>query len=249
MMKKIYLMILFLLLLVNINAEEVKEINIQKVTFEGVNIKNHPGTFKTAGEGSIKYNIAYSSILPPDGIYKVTDPVTGKEAIIQIGYFMVNTAPTTLYLTDNLFSFFSENYDKSVDRVRLKLKFLGWGKDSDSSEFLDIQSLVVEPDKAFSGIKQNGSDKYYIQLGSYEFFQNSFPKITEMLPYLELRPKFYMVKYKLKKSKGPVTVYRVLAGPYNKNDAKDIVKIIKTLRDDEVFMWSSKSILKQQENK
>ncbi|MCG8570327.1 MAG: hypothetical protein MJB14_09320 [Spirochaetes bacterium] len=239
---KRFFIIIFLINLLNLAAEEI---NLAKITFEGVNLKKKKKTFQES-ESKSKFNIAFSSILPHDGIYRITDEVTGKEAIIQIGYYMTKTPPKTLYLPDYLFSFLANAYEKKIDKVSLKLQFLGWAKTESESDFLNIQSLVISPENAATKIVENGDNQYYIQLGSYEYYQNSFPKITEMLPFLEVRPNFYMMRYQMKKNNQDILVYRVLAGPYDKNIAKKLLKVIHSTRDKTVFMKSGKTILKEE---
>lgn len=229
------------------NGDSLSEINIDAITFKGMNILEFPSTFKDfdKGEANFKFNIAYSAVLPPGGIYKITDTVTGREAIIQIALYMAKTPPKNIYLPGYVFSFFSERYEKKVDAVNLKVQFLGFANGDKQPEFVDIKSLVIAPGRAKQKITQDG-DKYYVQLGSYEYYQNSYPKITEMLPLLELRPNFYMVEYKMKQGDGYKTVYRVLAGPYTKEDAKKIVSVIKKRRDKSVFYRTGKSAVKNE---
>ncbi|HOV14181.1 MAG TPA: hypothetical protein PK771_07850, partial [Spirochaetota bacterium] len=155
--------ILFILIIISINVYS-NEIDIQKIDFVGVNIANQKDKFDNS-EAGVKYNICYSAILPAGGIYCISDSVTGKESIVQIGFSVVNHSPYIIYMPDELYKFFTSTYDKSIDKLNLKVKFIGWNKSESESMYLDLQSLVVEPDNSINEIKKNGDDKVYIQLG------------------------------------------------------------------------------------
>lgn len=237
-------LLLFLYLSISASLIFSDEIDIQKLDFIGVSINNHLDKFDDS-EKNIKYNLAYSAILPAGGIYCLTDTITGKEAIIQIGYSIVNQSPYILYLSHDLFEFFTSTYEKKIDKLNLKVKFLGWNKNKDENEtmYLDLQSLVIEPDTSIDAIKKNGDDKVYIQLGSYTYHQNAFPGITELLPYLEVRPNFYLIKKEINENK---QIYRVLAGPYNLNDARRIVDLLNKKKDKSTFIKTIKNILEEE---
>jgi hypothetical protein len=180
--------------------------------------------------------------LPAGGIYSVTDNTTGKEAIVQIGYTIVNQSPYTLYLPEYLFSFFISTYEKKPETLNLKIKFLGWNKIGAESLYLDVQSLMVEPENSVTEIKKNGKDKFYLQLGSYSFQQNAFPAITDMLPYLELRPHFYLIRIDLGKDK---QAYRILAGPYSQVEAKRITETLNSNKKTSIFIQNYDAIVKE----
>ena len=244
-MKKIVFKFIFLNLLYILFSQDI---DIQKVDFVGVNVANHLDKFDDS-ERTIKYNLAYSAILPAGGVYNVTDPITGKEALVQVGYSIVNQSPYIIYLSQEMFNFFISTYDKKPNTIKLTIKFLGWNKTGEESQYLDLQSLVVEPDKSLKEITKNGNDKYYIQLGAYSYHQNAFPGITEMLPFLEVRPHFYLIKKDLKKDKDGKTVYRVMAGPYNLDDAKRITGVLNSIKKKSLFIQSMSNIIKEEKVK
>ncbi len=221
------------------------EIDIRKIDFTGVNIANHSDKFDDS-ERNLKYNLAYSAILPAGGIYCLTDSITGKEAIIQIGYSIVNQSPYIVYISDELFKFFSATYEKKIDKLNLKVKFIGWNKDENETSYLDIQNLVVEPSKSVEEMKKNGEDKVYIQRGSYTYHQNAFPGITQMLPYLEVRPNFYLVKKDLGEDRH---IYRVLAGPYNLTDARRIVESLNDKKEKSIFIQTLNNLFGEESKK
>lgn len=235
-MKKIILTVVLFIFTVGLYSQEV---NISDIKFKMLKTSSFRSTFENIRRDV--YNLSYSSILPVNGIYKVRCTSTAKEAIIQIGYSMTNTPPDTLYISDDLFGFFTDGGKGSSPEVRLT--FLGWSETAAKPEndFLNIQSLVIPPEKVYSKVTENGEDKFYIQLGSFSFYQNSYPKITQLLPYLELKPNFFMVEYKEKDNK----VYRVLAGPYSREDAIKITRTINSNTKEPVYLQSGATIIKQ----
>jgi hypothetical protein len=222
-----------------------QEIDIQKIDFNGVNLVNYQDKINFSEQNS-KYNIVFSSILPAGGIYSIKDNVTGKESIVQIGFSIADQSPYTLYLPEYLFNFFISTYDKKPDMVNLRIKFLGWNKTGAESLALDVQSLLVEPDNSIPEIKKNGKDKFYLQLGSYSFQQNAFPAITELLPYLELRPHFYLIRINLTNDK---SAYRILAGPYSQTEAKRITETLNSSKKTSIFIQNYDAIVKDDAGK
>ena len=241
-MKKILIIYIFSLFCFLISSQEL---DIQKIDFSGVNCTNYKEKFDFS-EQSSKFNVAFSSILPAGGIYSVTDNTTGKEAIIEIGYTIVNQSPYTIYLPEYLFNYYISTYEKKPEKLNLHIKFLGWNKPGAESLYLDVQSLLVEPNNSISEIKKNGKDKVYLQLGTYSFQQNAFPAITEMLPYLELRPHFYLIKIELTKDK---SAYRILAGPYTDSEAKRITEELNSNKKTSIFIQKYESIIKSEGGK
>jgi hypothetical protein len=241
-MKKLFSIIVIFSALIFCNAQEI---DIQKVDFTAVNVLNHIDKFDSS-EIEKKFNLAFSAILPAGGIYLLTDNITGKEAVVQIGYSIINQSPFVLYLPDYIYKYFSSTYDKKVDKVSLKVKFLGWNKPDEEAQALDLQSLIVEPDQSLSEIQKNGKDKVYIQLGSYSYQQNAFPAITEMMPYLEMRPHFYLIKKDIKQNEEDKSIYRILAGPYSSKDAKRIVSLLNKTKNKSVFIHNIDTIFKEE---
>lgn len=234
-MKKTILLLLFVATFLN-----SQDIDISKIKFKIDKTSSYKKTFTNIRTDI--FNISYSSVLPVNGIYKVVCISNNREAIIQIGYSMTTTAADTIYMTDILYSFFTDNDPGFSGQADVKLTFLGWSQaTAGDNDFLNIQSLIVSPDNADATIRENGKDKFYIQLGSFGFYQNSYPKITQLLPYLELKPNFYMMEFNDKGSK----VYRVLAGPYTRDDALKITKLINAESNDKVFIKQGESIIKQ----
>lgn len=225
------------------------DLEISNTPFIGVNIKNTSIKIESKTEENQRYNVAYSSFLPEGGIYYIVDKTTGVEAIIQIGYSIIEESPYKIFLPDRIFNFFSSKYDKSIDTITLFIKFLGWNRENEESIFLDIQNLIVNPEESLNKIKINGEDNYYLQIGSFSFYQNAFPKITELLPMLELRPKFYLVRKDIKVNGENKVVYRVLAGPYSVDQAKEIYKKINLKKEKSVLFKKGKDILNEESNK
>lgn len=221
------------------------EYDVSKISFIGINLKNSGIKIESKTEENQRYNVAYSSFLPEGGIYYIIDKITGVEAIIQIGYSVIEDSPYKIFLPDRIFNFFASKYEKTVDNINLSIKFLGWNRENEESFFLDIQSLIVSPEVSLDGIKKNGDDKFYLQIGSFSFYQNALPKITELLPMLELRPKFYLIKKEIVVNGEKKIVYRVLAGPYNENQAKEISQKINSKKERSVILKKAKSILKE----
>lgn len=240
-MKRIFLFVLMLLLTQHLFCENL---NIDEALFEGINIKDSSYDFKD-GEADFKFNIAYSPFLPAGGIYSIIDTITGKEAIVQIGFAEVDKSPYTIYLPEYIYNFFSSSYDKEIDKLNLKIKFLAWNREGEESNSFNIYSLIVKPEDTKKEISKNGEDLYYIQLGAFSYYQNSYPVIYKLLPSLEVVPKFYMVKKVVETKDKSVEIYRVLAGPYSFDSAKEITKNINSGKKATVFMHSSESVLKE----
>jgi len=236
-MNKIILFLLFVAFF-NIYSDEI---DIQKIDFIGVNVTDNKDKIDFS-ESNTNFNICYSAILPAGGIYSLIDTITGKEAIVQIGFSLVNNSPYIVYLSNDLFNFFVSTYEKKVDKLKFKVKFIGWNKSENESNYLDLQNLVVEPEKSLEEIKKNGKEKVYIQLGSFTHHQNAFPGITEMLPYLEVKPNFYLLSKQLENSK---KTFRVLAGPYDIKDTRRIVDILNKKKDKSTFIQTTNSILEE----
>jgi hypothetical protein len=222
-----------------------KDIDVQKVDFTGVNVSTYGEKFDFS-EASNKFNLVFSAILPAGGIYLLTDSVTGKESVVQVGFSTIDHSPFLIYLPDYLYKFFTGAYDKKVDKLNLKIKFLGWNKTGEEAQTLDVQSLVVEPENSLAEINKNGKDKVYIQLGSYSFHQNAFPAITELLPYLEVKPHFYFIKKDIPQKDSVKSIYRILAGPYTSEDAKRITNLLNSSKKKSVFIQNFETILKEQ---
>ena len=210
-----------------------KEFDISKIKFSGLDIKSLSD--ESSYEISSCYNIAYSAILPADAIYIAEDTVTGKEAIIQISPVSVDAPPYTIYLTEKQFQFFTSTYEKSVDFLTLNLKFLGWNKKINN---YSKRPKIITPDESYDQILKNSDDSLYIQLGSFSHYQNGYPLITELLDSLSLLPSFYIVKSKINDR----YVYKILAGPYSKDDASNII-VNNNLKEVKMFIRNYSSII------
>jgi hypothetical protein len=239
-MKKIIIILIALLLLfVFFNGDKI---DLQEVVFEGIDMNNTSYKF-TGGELDFNYNIVYSPFLPAGGIYSITDTVTGKEAIIQIGLAEVDESPYMLYLTENLFNFFASSYEKEIKKIKFKIKFLAWNKEGEEAANLNIYNLIVTPENSIEKIKKNGEDQFYLQIGAFSYYQNSYPIIINLLPSLKVTPKFYMVTKNGENEKPGM--FRVLAGPYSLEKARDIAKSINAKKKSTVFIKSSNTVLKE----
>lgn len=195
------------------------------------------------------FNAAYSSVLPPNCIYRIQSKQNEREAIIQIVYNLSSVPEDTIYLSEEMYDFLIHNTSESEENRKIKLTFLGWGnKETTETDFLNLQSLIITPEASRSKIVQNGLDKYYIQLGAFRFYQNSYLKIMKLLPYLELRPNFYMVKTGGTQNE-TLDSYRVLAGPYSYEDAFKITEAINHVSEEPVLLRDSKTILKEGKKK
>lgn len=217
---------------------------LEKIDFIGISLSRY-NEKPSETEQTKKFNIAYSPILPAGAVYSITDKTTGKEAVVEIGLLVVNQSPYNIYLNDHLYNFFSEGLSPQPEKVNLKLKFLGWNKEGEEARYLDIQSLIIEPDFSINEISKNGKDKYYIQLGSYSYHQNAYPAITELLPFLEIRPHFYMIKKEADKNK---PLFRVLAGPYTIDDARRVVNLLNKKKSSNYYLQSSESVIEKSKN-
>jgi hypothetical protein len=241
-MKRLTIFGFFLMFTFSLSAIEITD--MKNVQFRGKSRVGVEASLKDA-EGDYNYSIAYSPLLPAQGIYSAVDTVTGRETIIQVGYAEVPGDPYVLYLPDEMFSFFSDVYDTPVSEVQLQLRFLAWNKQGQEAEHLNIQSLIIQPEEVLDQIESNGDDKKYIQIGSFSYYQNAYPVITDLLPYLELRPEFYLVKSKIERDGETRTLYRILAGPYQLNDARQIVNKVNEQKKSSVFIRSSDTIKRE----
>lgn len=247
-MKKIFtfLFIIFLSFSLIYGQENVSGLN--DVVFEGINIDttSYKSELKEADDN---YNIVYSPFLPAGAIYSIKDIKTGKEAVIQIGNSQVDQSPYILYLPEYLFDFFSKNQAEKPEKISLKIKFLAWNKDNVKSAHLNILSLIVNEYNSYEQVMQNGSDKYYIQLGAFTYYQNSYPIIEDMIPYLKIIPSFYIFKKELKIENEDKIIYRILAGPYSsEQEARTIANNINTKKKTNVIVHSTESIKKEYGN-
>ncbi|MCK4796976.1 MAG: SPOR domain-containing protein [Spirochaetes bacterium] len=240
--KKITIFIMILVACSSFSQNNI--VDIEKVIFEGINTESYTSEIED-GEADIKYSIIYSPFLPAGGIYSITDNITGKEAIVQIGYAKVDRNPYLLYLPDYLFKFFTKSYEKEVEKIKLKVKFLAWNREGEESFYLNFQSLIVKPEDSFLAISKDGADKHYIQIGAFSYYQNSYPVIVDMIPYLKISPHFYLIKKEIIKDDKTIEMYRVLVGPYSVESAKKIVKEINSSKGTSVFIHSGKSIINE----
>ncbi|HNZ27441.1 MAG TPA: SPOR domain-containing protein [Spirochaetota bacterium] len=212
-------------------------IEIGSIEFEAIKISELKSAIDTS-EIYQKYNIAYSSILPEGAIYSISDKITGLEAVIQIGYSSVDSHPKNIYITDNLYDFFAKIYEKKPDKITLSIRFAGWNKESGDSVYADIEELVVNPENSPSEIRKNEPDKYFIQLGSFSYYQNAYPQISNMLPVMLRKPKFYLIKKNIIKNGKKTEIYRVLAGPYSFSEARSIAEEVNNKFNASVFFQS-----------
>jgi hypothetical protein len=243
-MKKLIFAFMFSTILFNILPQD-KIQDVEQVVFTGINIdtsdyKNNKDENKT------NYSIVYSPFLPSGGIYSLIDKNSGKEAIIQIGNAMVNQSPFNLYISNDLFNFFSSFYPDKKDKLNLYVKFLAWNKKDNESDFLNLSNLIVKLEDSYAEITKNGLDKYYIQLGSFSYYQNSYTLISDMMPYLKIVPQFYLVKKQITVNNNEKKdTYRLLVGPYSLDDAREITKKINDNKKTTVFIHSGEAILKE----
>lgn len=234
-MKKTHLILIFLLISLSAYAQDAI-VDINDVRFNVVSIEGLDDEI-IEEDKNLKFNMAYSPFLPARGIYLAKDAVSGKEAIVQIGFAKVDEFPYNLYLQKNLFDFFSGK------DVKLNLKFIGWNKKGESSIYLDLESLVVKPNRSIKEIKKNGTEKYYIQLGAFSFYQNAYPIIMDVMPYLKINTNFYMIQKEIIKRNKKKNMYRVLVGPYSEKTAKEVAKKINLNIKASAFIHSGESIL------
>lgn len=245
-MKKCTFLILFISILFSVAAQSGDITNeLSSVFFEIDKFSRHKDTF--VNTDSKVFNAAYSSALPAGCIYKIKSLQNNREVIVQIEYHPGNLHNNTIYISDEAYNFLRIENSSLEENMNVQLSFLGWWNEKAQSDFLNIQSLIVEPEDSCREIVQNGLDKYYIQLGAFEFYQNSFGRITNLLPYLQVRPNFYMTKTKSKTSNEDV--FRVLAGPYTHEDAVRITNFINSFSKDSVMLKSSTAAIKGDKKK
>ena len=243
-MKKIMKVIMVLCAALAANAAEF---NISSLVFVASDFTKCETDMGLPAE-SQNYSLVYSSILPEGGVYVATDYITGAEAIVQIGYSRLETAPDKLLMSPKLYEHFSSKYDKEIDTVALKMKFIGWNKNDSDMASLSLDRLIVTPNISYEEINKIDDDKYYIQLGSYHFYQNSYPRIIELLPILDTYPKFYILKKTMSKNEKLIDVYRVLSGPFDYEDAKKLADDINSKSNAKVFIQSQKKIKNEDKN-
>ncbi|MBP5706433.1 MAG: hypothetical protein J6W76_04035, partial [Spirochaetales bacterium] len=170
-MKKIMTVIMVLCVALAANAVDF---NISSLVFVASDFTKCETDMGLPAE-SQNYSLVYSSILPEGGVYVATDYITGAEAIVQIGYSRLETSPNKLFMSPKLYEHFCSKYDQTVDTVALKMKFIGWNKSDTDMASLSLDRLIVTPNISYEEINKIDDDKYYIQLGSYHFYQNSYP--------------------------------------------------------------------------
>lgn len=218
---------------------------LSSVLFKIDKTSRHRAVF--ANTSSNVFNAAYSSALPAGCVYKMKSQQNNREVIVQIEHHPENLQNNTVYLSDDAYDFLTlENSALEYD-MNVQLSFLGWCNEEAQSDFLNIQSLVVEPKDSCREIVQNGLDKYYIQLGAFQFYQNSFGLITNLLPYLQVRPNFYITKTVSQVSNEDI--FRVLAGPYSHDDAVRISGFVNSFLKDSVLLKSSTDAIKGDKKK
>lgn len=218
---------------------------LSSVPFKIDKISRHQAAFTNTN--SNVFNAAYSSALPVGCIYKIKSSQNNHEVIVQIEYYPSNLPNNTIYISDAAYDFLAIEQSSLECNINVQVSFLGWQSEKAQSDFLNIQSLVVEPKDSIREIIQNGLDKYYIQLGAFQFYQNSFGRITNLLPYLQVQPNFYMMKTESKTS--GEDIFRVLAGPYSHDDAVRISGFINSLSKDPVMLKSSTDAIKGDKKK
>jgi len=237
-MNKKILIIMFIFLLLFLNGEKI---DIQDVLFEGINIKSASYKFDE-NELNKNYNLIYSPFLPAGGVYSIVDVKTGKEAIVQVGFAEVDKTPYVIYLPDYLFNYFISSYNETVNSIKFKIKFLAWNREGEEANNLNIYSLVVKPEESMKEINQNGKNVYYLQIGAFSFYQNSYPIIIKLLPSLKVVPRFYMIK-----KKDEDDMFRVLAGPYTLEKAREIAKEINSSKKAKIFIKSGENVISENE--
>ena len=218
---------------------------LSAIPFKIDRISKHKDTF--VNTDSKVFNAAYSSALPAGCIYKIKSLQNFREVIVQIEFHPGKLQGDTVYLGDDAYNFLKNDESTLEKDMNVQLSFLGWWNEKAQSDFLNIQSLVVEPKDSCREIVQNGLDKYYIQLGAFQFYQNSFGHITNLLPYLQVRPNFYMTK--TTSANTGEDVFRVLAGPYSHEDAVRISGFINSFSKEPVILKSSTDAIKGDKKK
>jgi len=242
-MKKIIILIFIISCCFYIFTQEKNVTNLNDVVFEGTNIESSSYS-ANINEANNNYCIVYSPVLPSGAIYSIKDRKTGKEAVVQIGNAQVDKSPYVLYLPGYLFNFFSKFHSEKTEKISLKIKFLAWNKGDEQSSYLNLLSLVVNEYNSFNEVSKNGLDKHYIQLGAFSFFQNSYPIIEDMMPFLKIVPKFYIFKKEVTIKNEPKVIYRILAGPYSsQEEAKEIANNINLNKKINVVIYSAESII------
>ena len=146
-----------------------------------------------------------------------------------------------------LYSFFSKAYHEKKSQINLKLRFLAWNKQGEESLDINVQSLLVKPEASLYEIKKNGNDQFYIQLGAFSYYQNSYPIIYQMMPSLNVIPHFYILEKEKRNSDDHI--YKILAGPYSLKTAKEIAKKIYKKKKQPVIIQSGEKIIDKYEEK
>ena len=243
-MKKKKFVFILILIISFYSYSQDRIVDIEKIVFKGRPLRIIAGD--TEGrEVKRKYCLAYSSFLPTGGVYSIVDNITAKEAIVQIGSAKVRGSLSNLYLPDSVFDFFAKSYKNEVDTINVKIKFLAWNKREEESIFLDLQRLIIKPDRSVYEIRNNGLDKYYIQLGAFSYYQNAYPIIIEMMPFLKTVPNFYLVKKEVNRNGKITPFFRILVGPYSKNDANNIALKINAAKKTVVFVRSGQVFINE----
>ncbi len=241
-MKKIITLLLLIMTLALFSQNNI--LDIDKISFEGFNLAQSP--YK-AEEKEIEnnYSVVYSPLLPTGAIYSIKDISTGKEAIVQIGYLQVDNSPYALYIPEYLFNFFSKFYKEKKEKIEFKIKFLAWNKIGEESIYLNLLSLIVNENNSLNEVNKNGANKNYIQLGAFSYYQNSYPVIEEMIPYLKIIPRFYIFKKETTLNNEKKIVYRLLAGPYSLEEAREITNNINSQKKANVIIHTTETIIKE----
>lgn len=246
MNKNIFVFIFVFLSVVLFSQDGVP--NVEQLTFEGININNSSYKIDEAEE-SISYNLVFSPLLPTGAVYLISDETTKKEAIIQIGHTQVDKSPYSLYMTEELFNFFVKAHENSAEALSMKVKFLGWNKKGEESSFLNLLNLMVKEENSLYEITSNGLDKYYMQIGAFSYYQNSYPVIIDVMPFLDALPKFYVLKKDTVINGENKSLYRILVGPYLLEEARRISSLINSKKNSSVFLHSGESIIREYSGK
>jgi hypothetical protein len=242
-MKKIGIL-LFIFLSLGLSAQD-KILDVDQIDFQAVNLEQ--SIYKESKEEiDANFSIVYSPFLPAGAIYSIIDKSSGKEAVVQIGKANVNKSPYILYLPDNIFKFFTFGSTSKDVKITLKVKFLAWNKNGNEADSLNLSKLIVNTEDSYREVSKQGLDKYYIQLGSFSYYQNSYLLMTEMMPYLKIVPQFYLFKktFTIENNEKKET-YRLLVGPYSIEDAREISTKINYNKKMSVFIHSGETILKE----
>lgn len=241
-MKKIIISILLFLSFCLFPQNNI--LDIDNISFEGFNLSQ--SIYKSEKkEIENNYNVIYSPFLPAGAIYSIKDKNTGKEAIVQIGHLQVDNSPYSLYIPEYLFNFFLKFYKEKKEKIEFKIKFLAWNKAGEESRYLNLLSLVVNENNSLNEVNKNGANKNYIQLGAFTYYQNSYPVIEEMIPYLKIIPRFYIFKKETTLNNEKKVIYRLLAGPYSLEEAKEIANKINSQKKTTVVIHTTETIIKE----